>query len=194
MRVQHAPDEGTHARHRDHACPEHRRVGPAPRSRLVRAQVPAPRLTTASPAPRRSRSRAACGSGGLPELPCASNDDRGDGQVDEEGPAPSGSIDERSADEGTDRAGHAAQARPRRRPPGPGRSGKLACRIARLPGVSSAAPMPCRTRATTSTSTFGAAPHSNDAAANPTVPITNTRRRPKRSPSAPPSRINDASG
>ena len=40
---------------------------------------------------------------------------------------------------------------------------------------------------------FGAAPHSNDAAANHTVPTTNTLRRPNRSPSAPPSRINDAS-
>ena len=40
---------------------------------------------------------------------------------------------------------------------------------------------------------FGAAPHSSDAAAKQTVPITNTRRRPNRSPSAPPNRISDAS-
>lgn len=39
----------------------------------------------------------------------------------------------------------------------------------------------------------GAAPHSNDATANHTVPITKIFLRPKRSPNAPPSRINDAS-
>ena len=77
--------------------------------------------------------------------------------------------------------------------PWPGRLAKLACRIARLPGVSSAAPTPCSTRAPTSTSMFGAAPQSRDATANQTVPITKTLRRPKRSPSAPPRRINDAS-
>ena len=70
---------------------------------------------------------------------------------------------------------------------------KLAWRIARLPGVSSAAPTPCRTRAATSTSMLGAAPHSSEAAANHTVPITKTRRRPYRSPSAPPRRISEAS-
>ncbi len=70
---------------------------------------------------------------------------------------------------------------------------KLACRIAKLPGVSSAAPTPWSTRAPMSTSTLGAAPHNSEAAANHTVPITNTRRRPYRSPSAPPRRINEAS-
>ena len=53
-----------------------------------------------------------------------------------------------------------------------------ACRMARLPGTSSAPPTPCRARAAISTPTFGATPHSSDAAANHTVPMTNTFRRP----------------
>ena len=61
--------------------------------------------------------------------------------------------------------------------------------IARLPGISSAAPTPWRIRATISSSGVGASPHSTDAAANTTVPSTKIRRRPKRSPSEPPSRI-----
>src|SRR5207302_10850262 len=63
---------------------------------------------------------------------------------------------------------------------------------ARLPGVSSAPPTPWRIRATTSTSMLGAAPQSADAAANQTVPITNALRRPRWSPSAPPSKISEA--
>ena len=39
----------------------------------------------------------------------------------------------------------------------------------------------------------GASPHTSEATANQTTPITNTRRRPSRSPSAPPSRIRLAS-
>ena len=62
----------------------------------------------------------------------------------------------------------------------------------RLPGVSSAAPMPCRIRATISTSGVGAMPHNSEAAANQTVPTTKIRRRPNRSPSDPPSRISAA--
>ena len=50
--------------------------------------------------------------------------------------------------------------------------------MARLPGVSSAPPTPCRARAAISTSAFGATPHSSDASANHTVPMTNTLRRP----------------
>ena len=65
--------------------------------------------------------------------------------------------------------------------------------IARLPGVSSAPPMPWSARAATSVATFGARPQSADAIANQAVPMMNTRRRPNRSPSEPPSRINDAS-
>ena len=57
-------------------------------------------------------------------------------------------------------------------------SANEACRMARLPGVSSAPPTPCRARAAISTSTFGATPHSSDASANHTTPITNTFRRP----------------
>ena len=65
--------------------------------------------------------------------------------------------------------------------------------IARLPGVSSAPPTPCSTRAAISTSGFGASPHSSEASANQIVPITKIRRRPNRSPSEPPSRIRLAS-
>jgi hypothetical protein len=59
--------------------------------------------------------------------------------------------------------------------------------------VKSAAPIPCNTRAAMSTSMVGAAPDRREAAANQTVPIRKTFRRPYRSPNAPPSRINDAS-
>ena len=55
---------------------------------------------------------------------------------------------------------------------------KEACRMARLPGVSSAAPMPWMARARISVAALGASAHSSDATANQTVPITNTRRRP----------------
>ena len=57
-------------------------------------------------------------------------------------------------------------------------SAKDACKIARLPGVSSAPPTPCRARAAISTPTFGASPHSSEATANHTMPIANTFRRP----------------
>ena len=50
--------------------------------------------------------------------------------------------------------------------------------MARLPGVSSAAPMPWRMRATMSTVADGAMPQSNDASANQIVPTTKIRRRP----------------
>ena len=65
--------------------------------------------------------------------------------------------------------------------------------MARLPGVSSAAPIPWTSRATMSTSGVGASPQSSEAIANQTTPMTNTRRRPNRSPRAPPSRIREAS-
>ncbi len=45
-----------------------------------------------------------------------------------------------------------------------------ACKMARLPGVSSAPPTPCRARAAISTPAFGASPHSSEASANHTVP------------------------
>lgn len=63
---------------------------------------------------------------------------------------------------------------------------KDASRMARLPGVSSAAPTPCKARAAIRTPEFGARPQSADATANQTTPITKSRRRPYRSPSAPP--------
>ncbi len=50
--------------------------------------------------------------------------------------------------------------------------------IARLPGVSIAAPMPWRMRARISTSALGAIPHSSEASANQMVPTTKMRRRP----------------
>src|SRR5882757_10282029 len=64
--------------------------------------------------------------------------------------------------------------------------------IARLPGVSSAPPIPCRIRAAISQPIDGASPHNNDASANQATPTTNTRRRPKRSPKAPANRISEA--
>jgi hypothetical protein len=53
-------------------------------------------------------------------------------------------------------------------------------------GTSSAAPIPCSTRAPISTGTLGERPHTSDAAANTNTPITNTRRRPNWSAAAPP--------
>ena len=64
---------------------------------------------------------------------------------------------------------------------------------ARLPGVSSAPPMPCSARAAIRTSTVGARPQASDASANHATPMRKIRLRPKWSPSAPPSRISDAS-
>ena len=67
-----------------------------------------------------------------------------------------------------------------------------ACRIARLPGVSSAPPMPCTARAAINTSMFGAAAQASDAIANQATPSSKIRRRPMRSPSVPPSSRNAA--
>ena len=69
-------------------------------------------------------------------------------------------------------------------------SWKLACRIARLPGVSRAPPTPWATRPATSSSRVGAAEHSAEARAKSTTPAMNTRTRPNRSARAPLSRIN----
>src|SRR5438093_1995550 len=65
--------------------------------------------------------------------------------------------------------------------------------IARLPGASSAPPTPCSMRPAISHPSDGAAAHVADATANQTMPKLKMRRRPKRSPRAPPSRMNDAS-
>jgi hypothetical protein len=67
-----------------------------------------------------------------------------------------------------------------------------ASRMASAPGVSSAPPTPCRTRAAISVSMFGASPHSSDATANQLTPTRKIRLRPNRSPSDPPSRISAA--
>jgi hypothetical protein len=61
--------------------------------------------------------------------------------------------------------------------------------MARLPGTSSAAPIPWTPRATISGVAPRDRPQASDAAPNSTTPAANTRRRPKRSPSAPPTRI-----
>ena len=60
-------------------------------------------------------------------------------------------------------------------------------RIASEPGVSSAAPTPCSARMPMSRPETGATAHPIEATVNHTTPITNTRRRPSRSPSDPPS-------
>ncbi len=64
--------------------------------------------------------------------------------------------------------------------------------IARLPGVSSAPPTPCRTRARMSCSGDCASPQAAEAMVNHVTPMTKMRRRPKRSPRDPPSRMSDA--
>ncbi len=55
---------------------------------------------------------------------------------------------------------------------------KLDSIIARLPGVSSAPPTPCSSRAPTSASALGATAQSSDATVNHATPTTNMRRRP----------------
>ena len=65
--------------------------------------------------------------------------------------------------------------------------------IARLPGVSSAAPTPWSSRAPISWPGDWATPHSAEARANQVTPTRKTRRRPKWSPSEPPTRISEAS-
>ena len=62
----------------------------------------------------------------------------------------------------------------------------VAARIARLLGISIAAPVPCSTRPASSHGKVGANVHSSDATANSTRPDTSNRRRPNRSPAAPP--------
>src|ERR1700727_1668142 len=69
-------------------------------------------------------------------------------------------------------------------------SSKVAPMIASEQGISSAAPTPWIARATISWVTFGEKPHHNEAAAKITTPLTNIRRRPKRSPAAPPVKRN----
>ena len=70
---------------------------------------------------------------------------------------------------------------------------KLAWSTDSDPGVSSAPPAPWRNRAAISQPVPWASPHSTEAAVNQTTPMRKMRRRPKRSPSAPPSSTNAAS-
>ena len=75
---------------------------------------------------------------------------------------------------------HRPTARPRASP------SKVAARIASEPGTSSAPAIPCSALAPIRVSSLGAMAQSTEQIANPTRPITNIRRRPKRSPSEPP--------
>ena len=78
--------------------------------------------------------------------------EHGERQVDQEDPAPAGVLDQEAAEERPDRGGDAAEPGPTRRSPSPGRRATNApWIIARLPGVSSAAPTPWRMRAAIST-------------------------------------------
>jgi hypothetical protein len=65
-------------------------------------------------------------------------------------------------------------------------SGKDAAISARLPGTISAPPTPCAARAAMREAEPGAAAQPAEASANTAMPARNTRRRPKRSPAAPP--------
>ncbi len=62
---------------------------------------------------------------------------------------------------------------------------KEASMMARLPGVSKAAPMPCTALAAMRTGASGATPHNSDASANHTTPVRKIRLRPYLSPRAP---------
>jgi hypothetical protein len=60
-------------------------------------------------------------------------------------------------------------------------------------GISTAAPIPCATRAAISRPRLGASPQAAEARVNIAKPPTNTRLAPIRSPHAPAERISDAS-
>ena len=64
--------------------------------------------------------------------------------------------------------------------------------IASEHGIRRAAPMPCTARAAMSCVTLGLTAHHTEAAAKMVTPMTNTRRRPKWSPAAPPTRMSAA--
>jgi hypothetical protein len=65
--------------------------------------------------------------------------------------------------------------------------------MAREAGVNSAPPTACTTRAAINAPALGASPHSADPTRNPTTPVMNMRRRPRRSASRPDSSSSDAS-
>ncbi len=64
--------------------------------------------------------------------------------------------------------------------------GKTVLMMPRPCGISSAPKPPCRTRVAISRSGEGASAQAAEASVKPTMPMTKTRRRPKRSPSRPP--------
>ena len=64
--------------------------------------------------------------------------------------------------------------------------GKVAPITARAPGVSRAAPTPCTARAPIRAWTVGDSPQAIEARVKSPTPIRKTRRRPNRSPAAPP--------
>ena len=69
---------------------------------------------------------------------------------------------------------------------------KLASMSARLPGVSSAPPIPCSSRAPISSSAVGATAQSSEATVKRPTPAMEDPPPPERSPRLPPSRISDA--
>ena len=81
---------------------------------------------------------------------------------------------------------HAPSARPRFS------AGTAALRMVSVSGVTIAPPTPCSARAAFSTSIDGASAANAEAAVKIASPITNSRRRPKRSPSAAPVRSSTA--
>ena len=108
-------------------------------------------------------------------------------------PTPSRSVHQGAADEGPDGAGDTAERRPRADGHRPVGLSEARLEDGHAPGVRSAPPTPCRIRVATSTPTLGAMPHSSDATANHAVPMRKIRLLPRRSPSAPASRMNEAS-
>ena len=78
---------------------------------------------------------------------------------------------------------HVPMARPR------DDSSKVALMIARLLGTRNAAPMPWMKRAIIRYSIFEERPQATEAAANTATPLRKTKRRPRESPSAPPTRM-----
>ena len=117
------------------------------------------------------------------------------GHVDEEGPAPARALRSASRRGTARRPRRRRRARTTRRSRGPGRRGSNEAWIrASEPGVSSAPPTPCRTRAAIEDADGRARPRTAATPARTRPPRSrNTRRRPYRSPSAPPSRISPAS-
>ena len=107
----------------------------------VKAQVAAPRLITASPAPSRS---SACGRVRVTRLghgvQRAPDGQRGDRQVDQEGPPPARAVDEPSTHERSESARDATESGPRADGLGPIGQDEDRLQDGQAPGVSRAAP------------------------------------------------------